>query len=88
MAELKKIIAEQNIDFLVLGLPWSLSGKENERYRITNDFLDFLKNNLSLPIKTVNEQFSSKIYQRQNIKKDIDKHAATAILDSFLSQND
>ena len=88
LSEIKKIILEQKIDFLVLGMPLSLSGQENERYKITGDFLDFLKANLTLPIETVNEHFSSKIYQRQNIKKDIDKHAATAILDSFLSQND
>ncbi|MDD5749203.1 MAG: Holliday junction resolvase RuvX [Patescibacteria group bacterium] len=88
LKQIKEIIKENNISRLVLGLPLSLSGKENERYRITVDFLAWLKDNFDLPVETVNEQFSSRLYQRQNVKKDIDKHAAAAILDSFLSKND
>lgn len=85
LAELKELIKTESVSLLVVGLPHSLSGNENERYRITMDFVNFLKTNLDINIETVDEQFSSKIYQRQGVVKDIDKYAATEILDTFLA---
>jgi putative Holliday junction resolvase len=87
LGQLKDIIDIESVSLLVVGLPNSLSGQENERFRITRDFVDFLKSNLDIKIETVDEQYSSKIYQRQGVVKDIDKYAATEILDTFLARH-
>lgn len=87
LGQLKDIIDIESVSLLVVGLPNSLSGQENERFRITRDFVDFLKSNLDIKIETVDEQYSSKIYERQGVVKDIDKYAATEILDTFLARH-
>ncbi len=87
LSNLKNIIIKENIDIVVIGLPHSFSGKENERLSITKEFITSLENSLDIPIHTVDEQLTTQLYKKQGIKKDIDKHSATAILDTFLQQN-
>ncbi len=88
MLELEKIIKSEQIDGLVIGLPTSLSGKDNERQSITNNFIKFCKKNISVPVHVVDESFTSQLYVKQGIKKDLDKYSAAAILETFLTQND
>lgn len=85
-AEIEKIISQENISLVVVGLPHSLSGNLNQRLAITQQFVNTLRIQLSIPVVTVDEQMSSKLYERQGVKKDIDKYAATAILDTYLTQ--
>lgn len=88
LTELKKIIQEESIDLIVVGLPHSLSGKVNERLNITKEFINFLNNNLDIPIKTVDETLTSKLFTKMGVKKDIDKHSAMAILNTWLENHD
>lgn len=87
LQKIRTVIREENIALVVVGLPYSLSGVVNERLQKTKDFVDFLRDNLSGPVQTVDERLTSKLYSRQGISKDIDKHAATAILDTYLEQH-
>lgn len=87
LAELKKIIIAENIESVVVGLPHSLSGVANERLFLTEKFIDQLTQNLKVKVFTVDEQYTSKLYSQQGVKKDLDKYAATAILDTWLEQN-
>ena len=84
--ELQKIIIDESIDLLVVGLPHSLSGQTNERLQITEAFIESLKQKFSLDIETVDEQLTSKLYTKMGVTNDIDKHAATAILDTWLAK--
>lgn len=84
---LQEIISQENIDEIVVGLPTSLSGQSNERLIITQEFVDLLEENIKTPVKVVDEQLTSKLYTKQGVKDEIDKHAATAILDTYLEQN-
>jgi len=86
--QIQDIVDQENINIIVVGLPNSFSGKDNERLQITKDFIKNLENNFDLEIATVDEQLTSKLYENMGVKKDIDKHAATAILDTYLTQND
>ncbi|MCD4760696.1 Holliday junction resolvase RuvX [bacterium] len=83
---LKSLISSENIDIIVVGLPHSFSGQTNERLEITQKFVDYLSDNLEIEVKTVDEQLTSKIYEKMGVNKDLDKHSATAILDTFLGQ--
>ncbi|PLX26343.1 Holliday junction resolvase RuvX [Candidatus Parcubacteria bacterium] len=85
LESLKDLIESENIEVVVVGLPHSLSGKENERLRVTRDFVSLLENDLNIKVATVDEQITSKMYAKLGITKEIDKHAATAILDTYIS---
>lgn len=85
--ELQEIVEAENINEIIIGLPHSLSGEPNERLEITQKFIEDLGKFINLPIKEVDEQLTSKLYTQQGVTKEIDKHAATAILDTYLEQN-
>jgi putative holliday junction resolvase len=87
LVALTEIIAAESISLIVVGLPYSLSGQMNERLRLTQDFVAWLKTKVPLEIFTVDERFTSKMFLKMGVKEDIDKHSAAAILDSFLSQD-
>lgn len=84
-SELEKIISQENISLLVVGLPHSFSGKNNDRLEITQNFITDLKKHFSLEIVTVDEQMTSVLYAKQGVKKDLDKYSATAILETYLA---
>lgn len=86
--ELQKIIIAENIDGVVIGVPTSLSGNMNERADITLKFIQAAKEKLAVPVFTVDESFTSQLYTKQGVTKDIDKYSATAILETFLAQNE
>ncbi len=88
LVELEKIIKNEQIDGLVIGLPTSLSGQDNERSNITNKFIEYCQKNISVPVYSVDESFTSQLYIKQGIKKDLDKYSAAAILETFLSKNE
>jgi putative holliday junction resolvase len=85
VSQLKEIVTAENIEVIVVGLPHSLSGKRNERLDITQKFVDLLNEKLNIKVATVDEQMTSKLYDKLGVKKDIDKHAAAAILDTYIS---
>ncbi len=86
LADLKNIIINENINIVVVGLPHSFSGKANERLIITKKFVDYLQHHLEIEVATIDEQLTSKMFSRLGIKKDIDKYAASAILETFLAK--
>ncbi|MCB9802518.1 Holliday junction resolvase RuvX [Candidatus Nomurabacteria bacterium] len=87
LAELKKIIESEEIEAIVVGLPHSLSGQVNQRLLTTEKFVERLREKINLEIFTVDEQYTSKLYTQQGVTKDLDKYAATAILETWLEQN-
>lgn len=88
IGDLEKIIKDENISGLVIGLPTSLSGRKNERVEITEHFISYCRQYSSVPVHVVDESFTSQLYTKQGIHKDIDKYAATAILETFLAHNE
>lgn len=87
LQQIQTVLQEENIAIVVVGLPHSLSGVVSERLQKTIAFVDFLKVNLLIPVETVDERLTSKLYRRQGVRKDIDKHAARAILDTYLEKH-
>jgi len=85
LADISAVIKSEKIDIVVVGLPHSFSGKPNERLAITQKFVDDLQSHLDIKVATVDEQLTSKMFSRLGIKKDIDKYAASAILETFLA---
>lgn len=86
MSTLQEIVGQEDIVIIVVGLPHSLSGQPNDRLKITEQFIDELKKNVQAEVATVDEQLTSKLFEKMGVNKDIDKYAAQAILDTYLEQ--
>lgn len=66
LAELKKIIEKEKITKIVVGRPIGLSGNISEQTKITDEFINFLKNNLSISVENFDERFTSKMTEGEH----------------------
>ena len=92
--ELDKIIKEENIDELVLGLPKNMNNSLGERALKTLEFQKLLEDKLNIKVNMQDERLStmesekfliSNNVSRKKRKKIIDKMAAQVILDTYLN---
>ena len=92
---LKNMILEYSINEIVIGLPITLKNSFSAQTIIVKEFIELLKNDLSIKITLVDERLSSieakKSLIQQGIKtghnkKEIDKTAAAIFLQSYLNQ--
>ncbi len=83
----------QSVELFVSGLPLGLNGLENEQTAKTRTFIDALKQQTDVPVKFMDERFTTISAERvliegnvrrENRKKVIDKVAATIILQNYL----
>ena len=87
------LIKKYNIDVVVLGHPKNMDGSRGEQARITEDFKDNLEQHANIKVVLWDERLTSKMatsmmvsqnLKKKNRKKDIDKMAATIILQGYL----
>ena len=55
----KNLAQKQEVELIVIGLPYNMDGSEGERIKVTKQFADVLSNALGLPVKFVDERLSS-----------------------------
>ncbi|MCM1533948.1 MAG: Holliday junction resolvase RuvX [Corallococcus sp.] len=88
-----KLAKSKDVSLLISGLPLSLNGEENEQTRKTREFIDELTKQTAIPVKYIDERFTTISAERvlimgnvrrENRKKVIDKVAATIILQNYL----
>jgi len=60
LVELEKIIHEEAIEALVVGVPYAKEGRQFELSSEFNNFLKILKQKINLPIFEIDERMSSK----------------------------
>ena len=91
--KLLSILVEYNVGGIILGLPLSLNGNENERTEKVRKFAKELKKNKDIKISFQDERFSTDVIykelrknsiSKEKIKKKIDQMAASYILQGFL----
>ena len=94
IGEIKNIIEYKEVGSIVVGYPISMSGQETKQTKITMDFINELKNKISIEVFKYDERLSSKeavrYLQNQNIKtghnkEKIDQISASIILEQFLA---
>ena len=94
IAEIKKIILEKNIQKIIIGIPIGLKG-ESEQTRNIKEFSAKLSENIEIPIREVNEVFTSKMAEEnllqagvksRDIKEITDQEAARIILQDYLNR--
>jgi len=88
-----KLVTENKIDVIVLGLPKNMDGSLGIQANYTLDFKEKLNNNSKVKIVMWDERLTSKMasnmmisqnLKRKKRKKDIDKMAAVIILQGYL----
>lgn len=89
LVELNKIIEQENIDQIVVGVPYNMEGEETEQTKDVLEFIKFLNKNLDLQIHQFDERLSTKA--AETLLGDVDKKshkdavAAMVILQDFLN---
>ena len=93
LTQLKEIIIINEVDKLVVGVPYNMKGEDTKQTLKVKEFISFLESHLSYDIALIDERLSSieaeKTMHKMNIKtghnkSDIDKIAASIILQEFL----
>jgi putative Holliday junction resolvase len=92
--ELKRIIDDEFIDLVVIGLPHLTDGKKTSTTAKAQDFVNFIREHFTLPIEEQDETLStfeaesrmknSPRYNFQVDLKQIDAVAASVILEDFI----
>jgi putative Holliday junction resolvase len=83
------LVAEREVQRVVVGLPLSLSGEESEQTRETRAFAARLGRRLGegVPVELHDERFTTRIAQRmEGATTPEDSRAAAVILESWLSR--
>jgi putative Holliday junction resolvase len=93
--ELVRLIHEENIDAIVLGIPLGVQEEKNLTSRQVVNFRKSLERRVDIPVHTVNEAFTTSearvIMKKHKTregkdKKSLDQIAAMLILETFLNQ--
>jgi putative holliday junction resolvase len=93
--KIKEIADANEVNCIVIGLPYSLSGEKSSQTTTTLNFIDKLKSAITIEIITEDDTFSTSVAQRllsqQGKKKkknkgDIDAAAAAYILQGYLDK--
>lgn len=82
---LPKLIEEQEIESIVIGLPLNMSGEHSDKTREALEFAEKLKKITNLKVDMFDERLSSQMAEAlPGGKKNIDSLAAQIILQNFL----
>lgn len=87
---LRRIINDEQVERILLGLPLSLDGKEGPQVATVRAFGNELTNNLGIPLEFVDERFSTKssaMVARVKGMKSPDAEAARLLLETWLEKN-
>ncbi len=94
-AEIERLIAEYEVESIVLGYPKHLNGSEGERCRLTNEFKENIERRTGLKVELEDERFTTVMADRAmdeaglslSEKKDhVDELAAVFILQGYLDR--
>src|SRR5271154_3580086 len=93
LGRLKKLLAEKEIDLIILGLPRNMYGSYGPAAQKVESFAAALKSAITIPIKLWDERLTSTMANRiliqGNVRRDkrkekVDKMAAAILLQSYL----
>lgn len=94
--QLKIIIRDNEVNKIVVGIPFNMKGNDTKQTLQVREFIIFLEKKINLEIKTIDERLSSieaeKTMHKLNVKTGhnkgrIDKIAASVILQEYLDTN-
>ena len=92
-SKLKILIQENEVDVIVVGIPFNMSGEDTKQTTKARQFVSFIEKTLNIPVHLIDERLTSieaeKTMHTLNIKTGhnkgkIDKIAASIILQEYL----
>ncbi len=93
LARIEELVAEYEVERIVLGYPKNMNNTEGERCEKTKEFQEMLERRTGLPVVLVDERLTTVMadqvmmesgVRRENRKEFVDKIAATFILQTYL----
>lgn len=93
IVSIRKVITEGGVDEILVGWPLNLNGSENRQTKFVSEFIEVLKKNFNLPIKTYDERLTSLMVEKSMLEANLsrskrknlaDKLSAQVILQSYL----
>ena len=85
LARLRTLVAELEIERVVVGLPLSLSGRDSAQTTETRAFAARLEQELPVPVELYDERFTTRLAERTGGRADEDSRAAAHLLESWLA---
>jgi putative Holliday junction resolvase len=85
LAELAKLVSEQEPEQVIVGLPLTLRGERGEQARATERFFDALRSRLDVPVLLFDERFTTDLAQQTPSDSAEDARAAAHLLSSYLA---
>lgn len=86
LARLLALVAEHEVDVVVVGLPLTLRGEVGEQARATEAFVAELRTRSPVPVETWDERFTTTLAQRGASSAPEDALAAAHLLQSWLDR--
>jgi putative holliday junction resolvase len=84
MERIARIVEEQDAGTVLVGLPVSLSGTEGPQAGEVRDFVARLSERVTVPVRTWDERFTTKLAQSTPGRSSEDSRAAAHMLQGYL----
>ncbi len=84
--EIKKIIKENDISEIVIGLPISMNGSYSAKTKEVVEFIDNLSKAVDIPIETWDERLTSLQAERTLLEADVSRHKRKMLSDKLAAQ--
>lgn len=86
LAALRKLVAEQGAERVVVGLPLPLSGGESAQTTETQAFASLLQDELPVPVELYDERLTTRLAARTGGRASEDSRAAAHLLEGWLAR--
>jgi putative holliday junction resolvase len=86
LAQLRDLVASEEADRVVVGLPLTLAGEHGEQARETARFVEALRAVLDVPVETIDERFTTTLAERDEGDAPADARAAAHLLTTYLER--
>ena len=85
LAELVRLVGEEQPEQVIVGLPLTLRGQHGEQARETEQFADRLRALLEVPVLLFDERFTTDLAQQTPSDSSLDARAAAHLLSGYLA---
>lgn len=85
LAEVRDLVAREEVGKVVVGLPLTLRGERGEQARASEEFAKRLRKTLDVPVVLFDERFTTDLAQQTPSDSELDARAAAHLLSSFLT---
>jgi len=96
LTRLKQLLADKAVEQIIVGMPRNMDGSYGPAAQKVREFIETLRQEVTVPIRTWDERLTSsqanRILIQSNVRRDkrketVDKMAAAILLQSFLDAN-